>query len=522
MVFALLAAGCSSVPHRSAGRAGAAGSGTPGLGGLPAGVSTGTTIPPQMLPAGQVGQRSDVPWSIVGPGWLLAEWAPYAPSPAVVLGRPSGTVLFLVDPLGGRYALASGTSVPDSDLVAWSGDAKRALFETRTAGVANVALTVLDLTSGTATHFATPAGHAPEFTEPNGLAVLIGAGFVNNGTPTGTVSGAQRLDLSGSPQFAFPNSFPQTGSILGGIGSPDGTRLAFDATTGAGIVLVSNDGRLLENLSIPAQGLCSTVRWWSNDQVLVQCGPSAGPSLWLVPTDGRAPNQLVPGNDAWQLLSGVYSTTGRCHMGTCNFGLLKVQPDGSSAPLPVPTEWSSNLDIGALGAFEDRLAVFAPPSSVSGFGNQAGGILEWFAPDTGTVVPLLGGSVNAGSVNAALMHEPSIPSDAPTSSPPPHFDTPEAAMTYLASAWNRNDAVALDHVTDPAARSALQAMHDQAVNLRLNHCTPRPQGDYLCYFDHDYPAGTSTTLAGGNGHAVFLVGPAGTPGWYMTVFQGCG
>lgn len=105
---------------------------------------------------------------------------------------------------------------------------------------------------------------------------------------------------------------------------------------------------------------------------------------------------------------------------------------------------------------------------------------------------------------------------------PPHFDTPEAAMTYLASAWNRNDQVELDHVTNPAARAELAGMHDEAVNLRLNHCDRRPVGDYVCFFDHDYPAGTSTTLPGGVGHATFLVGPALTPGWYMTVFEGCG
>jgi hypothetical protein len=104
---------------------------------------------------------------------------------------------------------------------------------------------------------------------------------------------------------------------------------------------------------------------------------------------------------------------------------------------------------------------------------------------------------------------------------PPHFDTPQAAMIYLASAWNRNDIVALSHVTTPAARANLLAMHKEAVNLRLNHCAARPVGDYVCFFDHDYPVGATDTSPGG-GHSVFLVGPARTPGWYMTVFEGCG
>jgi hypothetical protein len=95
-------------------------------------------------------------------------------------------------------------------------------------------------------------------------------------------------------------------------------------------------------------------------------------------------------------------------------------------------------------------------------------------------------------------------------------------MTYLAAAWNTNNATDLDYVTNPAARAALGAMHREAVNLRLDHCTSRPRGDYICYFNHDYPAGTPTTLPGGTGRAQFIVGPALTPGWYMTVLEECG
>jgi hypothetical protein len=95
-------------------------------------------------------------------------------------------------------------------------------------------------------------------------------------------------------------------------------------------------------------------------------------------------------------------------------------------------------------------------------------------------------------------------------------------MNFLAAAWNANDQVSLRHVTNPSARVQLDAMHSEATNLRLDRCDKRPQGDYVCYFNHDYPPHTSTTQPGGTGQAVFLVGPADTPGWYMTVFQSCG
>ncbi len=94
-------------------------------------------------------------------------------------------------------------------------------------------------------------------------------------------------------------------------------------------------------------------------------------------------------------------------------------------------------------------------------------------------------------------------------------------MTYLAAAWNARDEVALGHVTNPAARVELDAMHGEAVNLRLDHCDRQSAGDFLCYFRHDYPAGPSQGVTSG-GQAVFLVGPALNPGWYMTVLQRCG
>jgi hypothetical protein len=113
---------------------------------------------------------------------------------------------------------------------------------------------------------------------------------------------------------------------------------------------------------------------------------------------------------------------------------------------------------------------------------------------------------------------------APRPTPPvagPHFGTPEAAMTYLATAWNAGNLTDLKHVTDPSARLQLLSMHSEATNLRLNHCTlNKARGDYSCVFDHDYPAGYKTTKA--HGEAQFTVGPATRPGWYMTYFESCG
>src|SRR5436305_8976628 len=87
---------------------------------------------------------------------------------------------------------------------------------------------------------------------------------------------------------------------------------------------------------------------------------------------------------------------------------------------------------------------------------------------------------------------PSTTSATPSPTPMytgPHFDTPQAAMRYLAAAWNRHDIVALKRVTTPDGRAALFNMYRKAVNLPLDRCTAQSgQGDYDRRFSHDYPA----------------------------------
>ena len=110
----------------------------------------------------------------------------------------------------------------------------------------------------------------------------------------------------------------------------------------------------------------------------------------------------------------------------------------------------------------------------------------------------------------------------PTTPPAPrqlHFATPQAAMQYLASAYNRNDLAALKHVTTPEARNNLLFMRPNADNLQLVGCTVNAgRGDYRCGFTHGFPAATHHA---GTGHAHFTAAPADKVGWYMTVLNDC-
>lgn len=121
---------------------------------------------------------------------------------------------------------------------------------------------------------------------------------------------------------------------------------------------------------------------------------------------------------------------------------------------------------------------------------------------------------------------PVPPKPKPSLAPRPHFATPEAAMRFMARAWNDGDLEHLKWVTDPAVRVDLSNMHREAVNLRLASCEKDDdygKGQYLCTFTHDYPVGYAGYKGPhGKGSAAFIAGPVSRTGWYMTEYITCG
>ena len=99
----------------------------------------------------------------------------------------------------------------------------------------------------------------------------------------------------------------------------------------------------------------------------------------------------------------------------------------------------------------------------------------------------------------------------------PHFSTPQAAMRYLAAAYNHHNARQLHYVTTPKSYRELLGMRSGAINLRLRSCTlNKGRGDYTCNFIYDYPHHS------GHGASQYLVAPARNPGWYMYAVLMCG
>src|SRR5690349_25071224 len=71
-------------------------------------------------------QPAGVPWSHVGPGWVLAQYTTAAPEG----GKTGPAALYLISPGGARYTLASWRDNRNApQLLAWSPDGKRGLFQ---------------------------------------------------------------------------------------------------------------------------------------------------------------------------------------------------------------------------------------------------------------------------------------------------------------------------------------------------------------------------------------------------------
>ncbi|HEY6275711.1 MAG TPA: hypothetical protein VIX86_05220 [Streptosporangiaceae bacterium] len=369
-VLALLAAACGPA-HATGGSGPAAGATSP------AARSTAATAP---LPAGRVGPRSAVPWTRVGPGWVLAQYTTSGNPDTGTPGPARPVDLYLVDPAGGRYLMYRWPAGQGQQwqLVDWSGDKARALFQI--GGTATVVQ--LALAQGTMSRFSLPVNvSAQAYTLPEGtnlLAVTQPPGAGPAELERFDLTGALRATLARGPDIGRPAS------------SADGTTLAVGASTG--VELVSNAGgrpRLLRVPGVDRRLGCSAVRWWDASTLLAQCIPAraSAPQLWLVPDGGGAPSSLTPvrsgrGPDlgdinAWRLPSGLYVQA----LGPCGTEFIARQAaNGSLTQVSIAGTSGNNRVLGVTGGRMLVQAQVGCPGSSS---------LLWLDPATGAAQTLL-------------------------------------------------------------------------------------------------------------------------------------
>ena len=308
-------------------------------------------------------QPAGVPWSHVGPGWVLAQYTTAAPEG----GKTGPATLYLISPGGARYQLAHWPDFRTApELVAWSPDGKRALFQVFSGkgGVEQLALATGRMSTFVMQGNATPIG----YTTPRGLNIV--------GTrPSGNGTIVARYSLSGR--------LVQSLGFGGALYAPSGTEFAAGASHG--IKLVSNRGALIRQLPVPgtSANTCNPVRWWNSGTILASCSPpgSGVPRLWLVPVSGARPKALTPPRnpartgdfgdlDAWRLSSGLYlQAAGACGV----LHIYRQAPGGSIKLITVP---HTNGDNRVLTARGSRLLVEAPTDCTGSVS------LLWYDPGT--------------------------------------------------------------------------------------------------------------------------------------------
>jgi hypothetical protein len=351
-----------------------------------------------------------IPWSQVGPGWMLALWSPaisHRPGekrdPNEPDAREVTTTLYLVDPAGGRYPITTFQPGSTTRLLDWSGDRGHALlYTTKPGSLYDESAVAVDLRNGNKTTFPIADGGPVAYARPDGTAMLVSKGHYPD-RPS-----LQRVDLSGKEELTYPVGPDYRG---GALPAPDGTQLVLG--TANGLALMGSDGTPGKQLPVPGNlTVCGPVRWWTSTMVLASCTDTARFShtrqLWRVPLDGTTPTGLTavnsgggrdPGfdgdlgdSDAWQLPSGTFLQS----IGGCGTAFLsRLTPDGHATRVKVPGLSDSVIVDGVSG---DKLVLVAKA------GCGPGTSLLTYDPAANTFTALLGPTVNGGSVTQAIVY----------------------------------------------------------------------------------------------------------------------
>jgi hypothetical protein len=314
--------------------------------------------------AARAAQPAGVPWSHVGPGWVLAQYTTAAPEG----GKTGPVTLYLISPGGARYQLARWPDFRSApELLAWSPDGQRALFQTFSGpgGVGQLTLATGRMTTFVMPGAATPIG----YTTPKGLNIVAAR-------PSGSGTILARYSLSG--RLVQSLGYSADGAVLY---APSGTEFVTGASHG--LKLVSNGGSLIRQLPVPRTSTdsCNPVRWWNGGTVLASCSPPGNsvPRLWLVPASGAHPKALTPPRnpstsgdlgdlDAWHLSSGLYlQAAGPCGV----LHIFRQARNGSIKLVTVPHTSGDNQVLTARGS---RLLIQAPTECTGGIS------LLWYDP----------------------------------------------------------------------------------------------------------------------------------------------
>jgi TolB protein len=343
-----------------------------------------SSIVPPLLARGKEAPVSAIPWSQVNAGWNLRLWTPVTDSARL---RSVPLILFLVNPVGGRYRIA--TVPPDSSIELWAPDRQHAMIGRHMRSEQPRSLAEWDLRSGRQlSSFDLGNRSLSGYADPAGQSIAVWA--------TGRLA---RFSLSGQHLQDFPPAGSAVGEIRGWVlPSADGQLLVAEARYGLA-VLRSSDAAIVGQVVRPAgDQQCQLRRWWTSRSVLADCDLSNGPAirnLYSIPIDGRPATAIThavapdPGFLDGRPISGG---TLLQRAGLCGPGGLAVLSGGTVRNLSY--QWPSGIDGSGylVGVFAHRASMY-----VSDCGSDRGSLLS-LDLRTHVATVLLGPGLNGGSV----------------------------------------------------------------------------------------------------------------------------
>ena len=370
-----------------------------------------------MLAAGLTGRRSAIPWSLVGPGWALAEFSTAQPNAA---GEASGTgghrfTTYLVDPDGGKYKIATSAGGPEPELTAWSGNGLTALFAVGNgAPVGDGSYLLLNVKAGQFTQLPLPAGVVPTgFARPLGLAILaVKQGPAEFHLQRYTLTGQLQASLASLPRQAG-ETLPATGcSTACALSSPDGLTDVW-GILGDGMQLLSNAGGKPQGLRVKDSGhalSCMPVTWWNDTAVLANCTAAGSPvlqQLWLVPDNGSAPTALTqPVPDTQGGISGAWLAGQTTYVATATSRVCPAAPSGPGGEDILPLNQGTSAAITVPGSTQNFSTIVATQGKrllvLTQTECPGTSSLLWFNPSTGQSQTVISAPGNEVGVIAAV------------------------------------------------------------------------------------------------------------------------
>jgi hypothetical protein len=221
---------------------------------------------PDTVNPAHIGNRSDIPWHMVGKGWILELESSRTAAPVdtgAFSRRVDAPELFLVDPRGQKYQIASldtGTWWLDD----WDHQHERALLVVQDSGKSfgseQTELLQLDLRTGAEQRLPAPDRVSARYSGPDGRSIILeyGTELIGYG-----LTGQQTWRIN-VPQPPFVNA--------GYVITPDA--IITSGTAGLN-VYDATSGRLTGNLPAPdGFGPCASPQWLDDGTLTAVCAPT--------------------------------------------------------------------------------------------------------------------------------------------------------------------------------------------------------------------------------------------------------